>query len=105
VNVIGTMVQLEDELGSEFDIVDWRALTWSHRQQHLISERDGWTCAYCGINIVCTCFEEGRWGVPGTVDHRVPQSQGGGNALDNLVLACRTCNTIKGTRLPEVMFA
>ena len=35
-----------------------------------------------------------------TVDHRVPRSQGGGDALSNLVFACYACNQRKRDR-PE----
>ena len=32
------------------------------------------------------------------VDHIVPASQGGGDAMENLALACRSCNAFKATR-------
>ena len=43
-------------------------------------------CAYCTID----CKEES------TIDHLTPLSKGGGNTLDNLVIACKTCNHEKG---------
>lgn len=33
-----------------------------------------------------------------TIDHVVPRARGGTNALGNLVLACRWCNSSKGDR-------
>lgn len=58
-----------------------------------VSLRDDDICAYCGVE--CT-------GIPGddkqfTVDHVVPRIAGGKNELDNLVTACRLCNSYKGT--------
>ena len=43
-------------------------------------------CAYCN--------EE----VPLTVDHIVPLSRGGSNSIENVVPACKHCNSTKGTR-------
>ena len=42
-------------------------------------------CAFCGTDIE-------RKGRKGHLDHLVPESQGGRNALANRVLACHTCN-------------
>lgn len=36
-----------------------------------------------------------------TVDHIVPLSRGGSNSPDNIVLACRSCNSSKNDRLPH----
>ncbi len=65
--------------------------TWSNQ----IAERDGsYTCAYCGAylyepsNAPATPFT-------GTIDHVIPRSKGGTTTLDNLVLACHSCNTNK----------
>ena len=57
-----------------FTSAEWRALVDSY---------DG-RCAYRG--------EAG----PLQVDHRIPLSRGGTNAIDNVLPACRTCNTQKG---------
>ena len=40
-------------------------------------------CWYCGV------------GNPSTVDHVVAKNKGGDDSLDNLVLACRSCNSAK----------
>ena len=40
-------------------------------------------CWYCGVD------------KPDTVDHVKPIAKGGGHELDNLVLACRSCNCSK----------
>lgn len=49
----------------------------------------GGKCAYCGE-------------IPSDdlgVDHIIPRSKGGSNAEENLLPCCRTCNSIKGTKL------
>jgi 5-methylcytosine-specific restriction endonuclease McrA len=51
----------------------------------------GYHCAYCTID--CTeCA---------TIDHVIPLSKGGGNTLDNLVIACYSCNIRKANRMVE----
>jgi hypothetical protein len=34
-----------------------------------------------------------------TIDHVTPPSRGGNDAIENLKVACSTCNSIKGSRL------
>jgi hypothetical protein len=50
--------------------------------------RDG-CCVYCGSTTQLQC------------DHVVPFSRGGTTTIDNLVAACRSCNTSKRDRTPE----
>jgi len=52
---------------------------------YLLNKWDG-KCAYCE--------KEG----PLEVEHLVPRARGGSNRVSNLVVACRTCNTKKGTQ-------
>ncbi|MCB1246185.1 MAG: HNH endonuclease [Acidimicrobiia bacterium] len=49
--------------------------------------RDDHTCQYCGQHAE-------------NVDHVVPKVQGGGHEWENVVAACRRCNTRKGGRTP-----
>ncbi len=49
--------------------------------------RDGHTCQYC------TRAAE-------NIDHVVPRSRGGSHTWENVVAACRRCNTKKGDRTP-----
>jgi len=51
--------------------------------------RDGFRCQYCG-----------RKDLPLTIDHLVPKSRGGESSWENLITACRACNTFKGNRTP-----
>ncbi len=58
--------------------------------------RDRYRCQFC-------CRTEPELGFREclTRDHLVPLSRGGTNAWTNVVTACSTCNTRKGSRLPE----
>jgi 5-methylcytosine-specific restriction endonuclease McrA len=38
-----------------------------------------------------------------TIDHMIPLSRGGTNTIDNLVPACISCNSRKGTKTPLEM--
>jgi hypothetical protein len=55
-----------------------------------LTARDGERCVYCEAttNLV--------------VDHMVPIALGGTDAIDNLALACRPCNSGKAGRTPEL---
>jgi len=48
--------------------------------------RDGHRCQYCGANAE-------------NIDHIVPRSRGGEHVWENVVAACRPCNTRKEDRL------
>jgi len=50
--------------------------------------RDGWICQYCGAPAE-------------NLDHVVPRSRGGAHSWDNVVAACRRCNSRKENRLIE----
>ena len=50
--------------------------------------RDGHRCQYCGS-------------AAESIDHVLPRSRGGLHAWDNVVAACRRCNTRKEDRLPH----
>jgi len=60
-----------------------------------IRARDGDWCRYCHGPVRWT-DRKGELG--GTYDHVLPY---GGNSLENLVVACRSCNSRKGGRTPE----
>ena len=46
-------------------------------------------CYYCGLK-----FERKDL----TMDHKVPIARGGKSTKSNVVLSCKKCNTLKGTR-------
>lgn len=50
--------------------------------------RDRWVCQYCGAPAE-------------NVDHVIPKSRGGLHAWENVVAACRRCNSRKENRLPS----
>ena len=58
------------------------------RKKQILASRDGGArCRYCGVRLKLRRL---------TIDHVVPRSRGGSNALTNLVLACGPCNLAKG---------
>lgn len=60
-----------------------------------IRERDDDQCRYCGLAVE---WANRRGPSGGTYDHVDPLGE---NSLENLVVACRACNTAKGSRTPE----
>ena len=54
--------------------------------------RDGYTCQYCGDS-----FDHREL----TYDHVLPRSKGGTTNWENIVAACRPCNTNKGSKIME----
>jgi 5-methylcytosine-specific restriction endonuclease McrA len=52
-----------------------------------IFRRDHHTCQYCSSTKHLT------------IDHVLPKAKGGLNAWENLVTACKKCNSTKGNRL------
>ena len=50
----------------------------------------GGRCAYCG------CLHPRDY----TLDHLIPLSRGGTREIENLIGACRACNTAKGASTP-----
>jgi HNH endonuclease len=60
--------------------------------KHRLFVRDRHVCAYCGGH-----FPE----LELTVEHILPVSRGGRHEWTNVVTACRSCNTRKGSRRPE----
>lgn len=69
-----------------------------HRSRHVrfsrqnVYGRDRGRCQYCLLPI--TIGEA-------TFDHIVPRSRGGRTSWENVVIACRPCNQVKGDRAPE----
>lgn len=54
--------------------------------------RDGFRCQYCGLRKAASEL---------TLDHVLPRSRRGRSVPENLVTACVSCNTRKGSRTPE----
>jgi len=54
-----------------------------------VFKRDGFKCQYCGTHKELT------------IDHLVPKAKGGKTSWNNLVTACKKCNSKKGNYSPE----
>ena len=77
------------------NIRQWRAtqyqkVTISKAIRAQVFDRDTYQCRHCGAT------EHLR------VDHIYPERHGGTLDMDNLQTLCRSCNSRKGARLPEV---
>jgi 5-methylcytosine-specific restriction endonuclease McrA len=75
--------------------------------REVVTERDGEFCHYCGIPLpqdtpVRPPYRDIRE-ARGVLDHKVPRWAGGSDDVSNLVLACRICDSCKGT-LPYETF-
>jgi 5-methylcytosine-specific restriction endonuclease McrA len=64
--------------------IPYRSVALSRRAVFI---RDKHTCQYCGARAE-------------SIDHVVPRSRGGEHKWENVVAACRRCNTRKMNRLP-----
>ena len=56
-----------------------------------IALRDGAICYLCGQGLI--------WDDPWEIEHVIPRSRGGTDDLNNLGLAHRSCNRVKGANL------
>lgn len=54
--------------------------------------RDQWSCQYCSNQFKTHDL---------TFDHVIPRSRGGRTNWENIVAACRPCNTKKGSKMPH----
>jgi len=54
--------------------------------------RDNWQCQYCGKPHKTQEL---------TFDHVIPRARDGGTNWENIVAACRPCNTFKGSMMPD----
>jgi hypothetical protein len=57
-----------------------------------VYERDQWICQYCGEKVTS---------VNATLDHFIPQSNGGTHKKENLRTACLMCNSVKSGKSYE----
>ena len=67
---------------------------WLTRERRLaIYLRDGLACVYCGSTV--------EDGTQLSLDHIRPHSEGGSTKSDNLLTACKRCNSSRGNRSVE----
>lgn len=64
----------------------------SNKLRYEVLRRDNYTCRYCGNFAPVAVL---------VVDHVTPRKHGGRGTMDNLVTACRECNSGKSASLPE----
>jgi 5-methylcytosine-specific restriction endonuclease McrA len=69
---------------------------WARRIIPQLIVRDGASCHICNQEIDFSL--PGREPLAASIDHLVPRAVGGSNALENLRLAHRQCNSEKGAR-------
>jgi 5-methylcytosine-specific restriction endonuclease McrA len=81
---------------SENDVVKAQRKELRDRElREAVRGRDGDCCRYCGIEVK---WQDRKSPKGGVLDHVRPDLAAG---ADNLVVACRACNTRKGKRTPE----
>lgn len=61
----------------------------------LLAARDGTECHWCKKILQ---IESGKLPDFATIDHVIPHSVGGSNSLNNLVLCCASCNSIRSDK-------
>lgn len=65
-------------------------------QKNTVYDKYNGYCAICGMPVSKTKM---------TIGHKIPLSQGGTNAIDNLMLACLSCNQAKNNWTMEEFLA
>lgn len=66
--------------------------TVSRFKKKILFNRDGWSCQYCGKKLILNNM---------TIDHIIPKCKGGKTTWRNCVVCCKSCNKIKGAKLPH----
>jgi 5-methylcytosine-specific restriction endonuclease McrA len=64
-----------------------RQAALAHQIALELAERRGWLCHWCAATLTPSTV---------TADHLVPVSEGGGNGRENIVAACKRCNSARG---------
>jgi hypothetical protein len=78
---------------------------WLDRISSLANRDGGMCCHYCR-RIVHISKPLAQWRADdATIDHKIPKSKCGTDALENLLLACRACNEAKEDRSYEDFLA
>jgi len=72
---------------------------WKKYGQQLLNRGDEMRCYWCGNSVTdeVTYKDEDWINRRAVIDHLIPKSKNGTDDLDNLVICCWKCNSIKGT--------
>jgi len=70
--------------------------SYSYPEFLSICDDAGWLCVYCGCRLDVETA---------TADHMVPLSRGGANCIENITLACRSCNSKKHDKTVDEFMA
>lgn len=102
-SIIPLRLHLEEERFSPVPCVG-NVISWKQETQACFKRsrfnfkkvyvRDNYVCQYCGYNP--RTHDDF---IPLSIDHIIPHSNGGGNSMDNLVVACMKCNTTLGNKV------
>ena len=68
---------------------------WGKQARMLLSERQNHRCCYCGVRT----DHLGPLAQRPTIEHIIPLALGGPDRMENLVMACLTCNMAENHRL------
>lgn len=65
-----------------------------------LSETQNHRCAYCGVDTFVSHWDQGKKSESqkATFDHIIPRSKGGEDMMDNMIMACMDCNSVRGSR-------
>lgn len=74
----------------------WAGKAPARRLRRQIAERDRWICQLCELPIDAELPRSNPLGP--SLDHRLPKSDGGSHAPDNLHLAHAICNWVRNSR-------
>lgn len=81
------------EFGQDYE---WAHRRWSHKYlRNKLSERQNHRCCYCGVRMTVVGEPHHHGLIMLTIEHVIPQSEGGTDDDDNLVAACQSCNSTR----------
>jgi 5-methylcytosine-specific restriction endonuclease McrA len=83
--------QSEDQIVEQ--LRNYRIGEWNARQ----GLKQAFRCAYCDCDFLASFHNYNSW----VWDHITPQSRGGDDTFDNIVITCRPCNFLKRDYLPS----